>query len=62
MRRMILAALLTMVGATAACTSYVKTYDAQHNLLGSCTAKKGWLFGGGASCVGSANPKDQAQK
>ena len=57
-----LAALLGASAATMACTSYVKTYDAQHNLLGSCVAKKGWIFGGGASCVGSANPKDQTQK
>ncbi|MDE2291993.1 MAG: hypothetical protein KGL53_07915 [Elusimicrobia bacterium] len=51
-----LAVLLTFLGA---CTSYVKTYDAQHTLLGSCVARRGLLFGGGTSCTGSADPKDQ---
>ncbi|MBI4060961.1 MAG: hypothetical protein HY403_05970 [Elusimicrobia bacterium] len=53
---------LAVVGfAMAACTSYVKTYDANGNLLGSCGASRGWFLGigGGTNCVGSANPKDQ---
>ncbi len=52
------------LAAVAGCTSYVKTYDGNGNLLGAC--KHGvTLFGIpmgagiGGSCSGSANPKDQ---
>lgn len=59
MRVMKLAALAAAAATAMACTSYVKTYDAQNNLVGSCVARRGWFFGGGASCAGSADPKDQ---
>ena len=62
MKMMRLAALLAVAAMSMACTSYVRTYDAQNNLLGSCVAKRGWFFGGGVVCTGSANPKDQIQK
>jgi hypothetical protein len=40
------------------CVSYVKTFDGNGTKLGECTSFHGYPFGGGASCSGSANPKD----
>jgi peptidoglycan/LPS O-acetylase OafA/YrhL len=61
-RGLMLLALLAVGLTMTACSAYVKTYDANGAPLGSCTASRSWFFGigsGGASCAGSANPKDQ---
>ena len=56
--------LLVFLGG---CMSYVKTYNANGDMLGECTSG-GLLFGVipvwgfGNSCVGSANPSDQMGK
>jgi len=62
MRLTRIAALLAVTVGATACTSYVKTYDARSNLLGSCVARKGLLFGGRANCAGFANPNIQDLK
>ena len=38
-----------------ACASVVTTYDSNGHKIGSCTAERGFIIGGGASCSGSAN-------
>ena len=38
-----------------ACTSVVTTYDSTGSKIGSCTAERGFVLGGVASCSGSAN-------
>lgn len=42
----------------SACTATVQTYDGEGNSLGSCKTTT-MLFGRGAICGGSANPKEQ---
>jgi len=53
--------VLGVSAITSGCTSYVKTFDGSGTLLGECRSSKAWLIfgGGGATCGGSANPKEQ---
>lgn len=37
------------------CVSTVTTYDSNGKMIGSCHAERGFIVGGGASCIGSAN-------
>ncbi len=50
---------LLIFGGLSGCTSYVRTYDADDKLLGSCMATVGLFGRGNAHCEGSANPKQQ---
>ena len=37
------------------CASTVTTYDTNGKMIGSCQAERGFMLGGGASCIGHAN-------
>lgn len=48
---------LAVLGALFAtgCASTVTTYDSRGQMIGSCTAERGFVIGGGATCHGHAN-------
>ncbi len=53
MKKMMLLSLISLM--ISACASTVTTYDANGKMIGSCHAERGFIIGGGANCIGSAN-------
>lgn len=56
-------ALLATLAAVlfTGCASTVTTYDSQGKMIGSCKAERGFVIGGGSSCIGHANQEGRTR-